>query len=150
MADLLGQLFAYTDVFDMKTRPELILLQKSMVIVEGVARSLDPSLNMWVAAEPVAKEWVSSNYGARGAVKKAGEGATTLARVLAEVPTMLAEAERASAGLAEMARGGLKLDPETIESIGAASRRGDRWTRLATWIGAASLAVLAAKYVGWL
>ncbi len=38
MGDLLGQLFAYTDVFDMETRPELILLQKSMVIVEGVAR----------------------------------------------------------------------------------------------------------------
>jgi ubiquinone biosynthesis protein len=42
MADLLGQLFAYTEVFDMQTRPELILLQKSMVIVEGVARALDP------------------------------------------------------------------------------------------------------------
>ena len=58
MADLLGQLFAYTDVFDMQTRPELILLQKSMVIVEGVARALDPRLNMWVAAEPVAKAWL--------------------------------------------------------------------------------------------
>jgi ubiquinone biosynthesis protein len=150
MADLLGQLFAYTEVFDMQTRPELILLQKSMVIVEGVARSLDSSLNMWGAAEPVAKEWVGANYGARGAMKKAREGATTLARVLAEVPAMLADAERASVGLAEMARDGLKLDPETIESIGAASRRGDRWTRVATWIGAASLAVLAAKYVGWL
>ncbi len=90
MADLLGQLFAFTEVFDMQTRPELILLQKSMVIVEGVARSLDPSLNMWAAAEPVAKEWVAANYGARGAVRKAGEGATTLARVLAEVPAMLA------------------------------------------------------------
>ena len=57
MADLLGQLFAYTDVFDMQTRPELILLQKSMVIVEGVARSLDPALNIWTAAEPIAREW---------------------------------------------------------------------------------------------
>ncbi|MGE0024323.1 MAG: 2-polyprenylphenol 6-hydroxylase [Hyphomicrobium sp.] len=150
MADLLGQLFAYTEVFDMQTRPELILLQKSMVIVEGVARGLDPSLNMWVAAEPVAKEWVDANYGARGAVRKAGEGATTLARVLAEVPAMLAEAERASVGVAEMARSGLKLDPATVASIGDAARRGDRWTRIATWIGAASLAVLAAKYVGWL
>ena len=46
MADLLGQLFAYTELFDMQTRPELILLQKSMVIVEGVARGLDPSLNL--------------------------------------------------------------------------------------------------------
>jgi ubiquinone biosynthesis protein len=150
MADLLGQLFAYTEVFDMQTRPELILLQKSMVIVEGVARSLDPSLNLWSAAEPVAKDWVDANYGARGAVRKAGEGATTLARVLAEVPAMLAEAERASVGLSEMARQGLRLDPATIESIGEASSRRNRLGRVATWIGAASLAVLAAKSVGWL
>src|SRR5262245_55396002 len=47
MADLLGQLFAYTEVFDMATRPELLLLQKTMVVVEGVARSLDPELNLW-------------------------------------------------------------------------------------------------------
>jgi ubiquinone biosynthesis protein len=132
----------------MQTRPELILLQKSMVIVEGVARSLDPSLNMWTAAEPVAKEWVEANYGARGTVKKAREGVTTLARVLADVPERLAEAERASVGLAEMAREGLRLDPATVEAIGQASGRRDRLTRIATWIGALSLAALAAKYVG--
>jgi ubiquinone biosynthesis protein len=150
MADLLGQLFAYTEVFDMETRPELILLQKSMVIVEGVARGLDPSLNMWVAAEPVAKEWVEFNYGPRGAVRKAGEGATTLARVLAEVPAMLAEAERASVGVAEMARHGLKLDAATVENIAEANSRRARLSRVATWIGALSLATLAAKYTGWL
>lgn len=150
MADLLGQLFAYTEVFDMQTRPELILLQKSMVIVEGVARGLDPSLNMWAAAEPVAKEWVEANYGARGAVRKAGESASTLARILAEVPTMLAEAERASVGLADMARDGLRLDPATIEGIGRSTGRRDRLTRIATWIGALSLVALAAKYIGWI
>lgn len=72
MADLLGQLFAYTELFDMETRPELILLQKSMVIVEGVARSLDPNLNMWTAAEPVAREWVEQNLGVAGQLRHAG------------------------------------------------------------------------------
>ena len=66
MADLLGQLFAYTEVFDMQTRPELIMLQKSMVIVEGVARSLNPELNMWTAAEPIAKAWMQDNLGLGG------------------------------------------------------------------------------------
>ena len=70
MADLLGQLFAYTDVFDMQTRPELILLQKTMVVVEGVARGLDPSLNMWVAAEPVARQWIEDNLGPSAACAK--------------------------------------------------------------------------------
>ena len=72
MADLLGQLFAYTEVFDMQTRPELMLLQKTMVVVEGVARSLDPELNMWTAAEPIAKEWVEANYGVAGRLQGGG------------------------------------------------------------------------------
>ena len=79
MADLLGQLFAYTDVFDMETRPELILLQKSMVIVEGVARGLDPNLNVWTASEPIAREWVENNLGPLGRLKEAGTGAQTSA-----------------------------------------------------------------------
>jgi ubiquinone biosynthesis protein len=113
-----------------------------------VARGLDPSLNLWSASEPVAAEWVQANYGARGAVKKAGEGATTLARVLAEVPTMLAEAERASVGLSEMARNGVRLDAATVDSLAKASNRRNRLWHVATWIGALSLAVLAAKSVG--
>src|SRR5262249_44087185 len=113
MADLLGQLFAYTEVFDMETRPELILLQKTMVVVEGVARSLDPGLNMWTAAEPIAKEWVEANYGVVGRLKEAGEGAGTLGKVFAEVPRVLSQAERTALALADMARGGLRLDDDT-------------------------------------
>ena len=64
MAQLLGQLFDITEVFDMQTRPELLLLQKTMVVVEGVGRSLDPELNMWIAAEPVVKEWMEGELGA--------------------------------------------------------------------------------------
>ncbi len=94
MADLLGQLFAYTEVFDMETRPELILLQKSMVIVEGVARSLDPNLNLWAAAEPIAREWIDSNLGVVGRLRDAGDGAELMGKVLAEVPRLLEQAER--------------------------------------------------------
>src|SRR3954469_10019694 len=53
MAKVLGQLFSTTELFEMQTRPELVLLQKSMVLVEGVARALDPELNIWTVAEPV-------------------------------------------------------------------------------------------------
>src|SRR5690606_10065595 len=56
MARLLTLLFEVTDLFDMQTRPELLLLQKTMVVVEGVARSLDPHFNMWKASEPVVSE----------------------------------------------------------------------------------------------
>ena len=53
MARLLTQLFEVTELFQMRMRPELLLLQKTMVVVEGVARYLDPNINMWMAAEPV-------------------------------------------------------------------------------------------------
>ena len=52
-------LFEVTGLFDMRTRPELLLLQKTMVVVEGVARSLDPKLDMWTTAEPVVREWMT-------------------------------------------------------------------------------------------
>jgi len=143
MADLLAQLFAYTDVFDMETRPELILLQKSMVIVEGVARALDPGLNMWVAAEPIAKEWLEANLGLAGRVREAGAGAETLGRVLADAPRVLEQAEKAASAFAGMARTGLHLDDSTVARLAAATARSERWQRVAIWIGAVSLAALA-------
>ena len=120
MADLLGQLFAYTEVFDMQTRPELLLLQKTMVVVEGVARSLDPELNIWTAAEPIAKEWIEANYGVAGRLREAGEGAEVFGKVMAEVPRLLEQAERTALALADMARGGLRLDDDTLERLAAA------------------------------
>jgi ubiquinone biosynthesis protein len=150
MADLLGQLFAYTEVFDMETRPELILLQKSMVIVEGVARSLDPSLNLWSAAEPVAREWIEANLGVAGRLREAGEGASELAKVLAAAPSMLAQAERTALALAETARSGWRLDETTIERLAAAAARRDRTKTLALWIGAVALVLVAARHLGLL
>ena len=55
ITNLLTLLLEVTGLFDMQTRPELILLQKTMVVVEGVARTLNPDLNMWVTAEPVVR-----------------------------------------------------------------------------------------------
>ncbi len=60
MAKLLTLLFEVTGLFDMRTRPELLLLQKTMVVVEGVARSMDPKLDMWSTAEPVVREWMDA------------------------------------------------------------------------------------------
>jgi ubiquinone biosynthesis protein len=144
IADLLGQLFAYTEVFEMKTRPELLLLQKTMVVAEGVARSLDPELNIWNAAEPIAREWVETNYGVASRLKEAGEGAELLGKVVAEVPRLLERGERVAQALAETAQAGLRLDDETIERLAAAQARHDRWSRWAMWATAAALLAIAA------
>lgn len=143
MADLLGQLFAYTQVFDMETRPELINLQKSMVIVEGVARQLHPTLNLWSAAEPVAKEWIDANLGATGRLRDAGLSASSLGRLLVDAPDLMKEARQTSAAIAGISQTGLRLDDATIAQFASARSAGSFWTRTALWIGALSLAALA-------
>ncbi|HET9356215.1 MAG TPA: 2-polyprenylphenol 6-hydroxylase [Sphingomicrobium sp.] len=60
---MLDQLFAITRDFDMQTQPHLLLLQKTMVMEEGVATYLDPDINMWESAEPFLKEWIRSELG---------------------------------------------------------------------------------------
>ena len=59
MGRLLSQLFEITALFDMRLRPELVLLQKTMVTVEGVARRIDPEHDIWAAAEPVIRRWIT-------------------------------------------------------------------------------------------
>jgi ubiquinone biosynthesis protein len=144
MADLIGQLFAYTDVFDMQTRPELILLQKSMVIVEGVARNLDQSLNVWSAAEPIAKEWLDANLGLAGRMREAGQSAEIFGRVLADAPRVLEQAERAALTFASSARDGWRLDDDSVARIAAAQQRSGRSTLAALWVGALALLAIAA------
>lgn len=143
MADLLAQLFAYTDVFDMQTRPELILLQKSMVIVEGVARDLDPQLNMWVAAEPVAREWIEQNLSVAGRLREVQQSATTLGRVLADAPRVLEKAEKATVALAGMVDDGLRIDEHSIERIVRRQAESSTLRVVAQWVIAISLALIA-------
>ena len=59
MGRLLGQLFEITGLFDMHLRPELVLLQKTMASVEGVARRIDPDHDIWEAARPVVERWIA-------------------------------------------------------------------------------------------
>jgi len=59
MGRLLAQLFEITALFDMHLRPELVLLQKTMVTVEGVARGIDPEHDLWAAADPVVRRWIA-------------------------------------------------------------------------------------------
>ncbi len=147
MAQLLGQLFQYTEVFSMQTRPELILLQKTMVVVEGVSRSLDPKLNMWVTAEPIAREWVEHNLGAEGRMQEAAQGAAEIGRFMGEVPRLLRQAEAVGDSFASMAQDGVRLDDATVARLAEAQRRQDRPQRIALWIAALALVAIAAALI---
>lgn len=89
MARVLGQLFTTTELFDMKARPELILLQKNMVLVEGVARALDPQLDMWTLAEPVVGDWVRREAGPLGRIEDLRDGLTTLSDMIGRAPDIV-------------------------------------------------------------
>jgi ubiquinone biosynthesis protein len=142
MAKLLTLLFEITGLFDMRTRPELLLLQKTMVVAEGVARSLDPDLDMWATAEPVVREWVERHLGPAGRIEDAAEGAAEVARFLGGVPGLLARGARIADQLDTATRDGLVLAPDTVKAIGAAEARRNRWTAVALWVIAALLAWL--------
>jgi ubiquinone biosynthesis protein len=142
MAKLLMLLFEVTGLFDMRTRPELILLQKTMVVVEGVARSLDPQLDMWKVAEPVVREWIERHLGAPGMIEGASEGVREVGKFFGEVPSLLTRGASLVEQIDVITRDGLVLAPETVAAIGRAEARRNRWTATALWAIAALLAVL--------
>lgn len=88
IARLLAHLFEVTERFGMETQTQLILLQRSMVVVEGVARTLDPNANMWEAARPVVEEWMRDNLGPRQIARDFRDAAITLTRIAPRLPEL--------------------------------------------------------------
>jgi len=139
MAKLLTLLFEVTGLFDMRTRPELLLLQKTMVVVEGVARSLDPKLDMWRTAGPVVREWMTRNLGPAGKFENAALGVAEVGRFVGNAPGLLTRGARVLDQLDAITRDGLVLSPQTLAEIDQAERRRSRWTTAALWLIAALL-----------
>jgi ubiquinone biosynthesis protein len=141
MARLLTQLFEVTELFEMRTQTQLIMLQKTMVVVEGVARSLNPNLDMWRTAEPVVGTWIKDNLGPVGKLRDAGDALSALARIANDMPLFADRIGRMSEELEKMTRGGLRFDDETAEAIGRAEARHTRSGRVALWVIAACAVV---------
>lgn len=104
MGRLLLQLLDYTHTFGMQLRPELILLQKTMVQVEGVARGIDPTHNIWAAAEPIVRSWTSRELGPAGAAKLAARNAREVSDRLKRLPEVMDTLEAALKTAAAPAR----------------------------------------------
>lgn len=97
MSRLLGHLFEVTERFGMETRTELILLQRTMVVVEGVARSLDPNINIWQVARPVVEDYVKKNVGPIALLRDLGKAAQIMARFGPRLPKLIEDALIAAA-----------------------------------------------------
>lgn len=119
MGRLLAQLFEITALFDMRLRPELVLLQKTMVTVEGVARRIDPQHDLWAAARPVVERWIARELSAP-----------------AKLQTLAKDAMFALRGFARLAEG--------VEHL-LAPRASRRPSAPAIWALIISIAALAAS-----
>ncbi len=134
MAKVLGQLFATTELFEMRTRPELILLQKSMVLVEGVARNIDPQLDIWTLSEPIVSEWVRRSAGPLGRLEALKEHFDTAVETLGRLPAIVDKAE-------------LALDDYDRQKRSPATRFNRFMWVAGVWLAAAALVALVVKLV---
>ena len=89
-ARLLGQLLQLTESFQMPVQPQLVLLQKNMLMAEGVSRRLDSDLNIWLLAEPLIARWVRAN---RGPAVRAARGVEEMTQTLSRLPQLARRAE---------------------------------------------------------
>jgi len=135
MARVLGQLFTTTELFEMKTRPELILLQKSMVLVEGVSRAIDPELDIWTLSEPIVADWLRRSAGPLGRLEAFREHVDTAVETFGRLPAIVDKAEAA-------------LDDYDREKR-SPRRRFDRFMLLVGfWLGAAAALALIWRLAG--
>ncbi len=86
MGRVMAYLLEVTERFGMATRTELILLQRTMVVVEGVARSLDPKINIWEVSQPVVESYIKENIGPKALARDLGRTAIVLSRFGPKLP----------------------------------------------------------------
>ena len=106
---LLSQLFEITEKFNMQTQIQLLLLQKTMVVVEGVARSLDPDTNIWTTSKPILENWLKD---VKDPFNKAEEFLNNTSEVFKRLPELPIIMDKANDVMTLIAEG--KFNPNTF------------------------------------
>lgn len=139
LGKLLGQLFKVSALFEMETQPQLLLLQKNMVLAEGVGRMLDPNINMWQLAQPLIREWADRHLSIEGRARLVAEEAREIAK---RVPVLL---RRVDDALHSFDAQGFRIHPDSLKEMQQhRTYWHQQWLTLA-WIavvGAIALALL--------
>ena len=112
--NLLAQLFEITEKFNMATQPPLLLLQKTMVVVEGVARKLYPETNIWEVSKPVLEDWLKSIKSPKSTFDTAVKTSSEIIKRIPELPEFI---DRADYALKLMAEGKLNLAVGTNKNL---------------------------------
>jgi ubiquinone biosynthesis protein len=139
LARLLGQMFAVTETFQMETQPQLLLLQKTMMVAEGVGRTLNPNVNIWELARPLIETWMAEQLGPEARITDVAQDAI---KGIERLPRFVANVERLAEVLAEK---GHKLHPDTLTRLLEGNFAAPQPSRAPLWIICALLAgILAA------
>jgi ubiquinone biosynthesis protein len=120
------------------------MLQKTMVVVEGVSRILNPRFNMWKAAEPVVGDWIRGNLGPQRILTDVRDGLKAALKLAEAAPEIASKTEKFHQQLLAMSEHGIRFDAATAEAIGKAEARHSRSGRWALWVIA-----LVLVYVAW-
>ena len=111
---LLKQLFDITEKFNMQTQPQLLLLQKTMVVVEGVARKLDPDANIWEISKPVLEKWLKE---AKDPISEIGNILKDTSEVFKKLPELPRVMDKANQALSFLASGQIPRNSNTYSSL---------------------------------
>ncbi|MBK8174399.1 MAG: 2-polyprenylphenol 6-hydroxylase [Rhodospirillales bacterium] len=130
VASLLGQLFQITETFSMELQPQLLLLQKTMLVAEGTGRKVEPEANMWFLARPLIEAWTIENLGPQGRLRDAAEETVG---IIQQVPALIHRVDRIVSLLADSAS---TINPEFLQ------RSSPPRAGVSGWIVAAFLAAI--------
>lgn len=135
IARLLAQLFQITETFRMETQPQLLLLQKTMLVAEGTSRKLAPDANMWILIRPLIEDWMMANLGPEAKVRDVIQ---SLADAIERLPTMISDVEKTSRMISD---GKVQLHPDTIRAFRGEDQNVRNQSQV-LWFGAFALLVV--------
>ncbi len=134
LGQVLLRLFQTSRRFNVEIQPQLVLLQKTLLNVEGLGRQLDPELDLWSTAKPFLERWMSEQIGVEGLTQRLRDEAPRYAKLLPELPRLLHAALQPRA------------DPQLLQTLLLEQRRSHRLLRTVLWVGAGFvLGLLAAR-----
>ena len=144
MSRVLQQLFDVTALFDMHLRPELVLLQRTMVTVEGVARALDPEINMWKAATPIVRSAIADAIGPKRQLERLREATEKALDIAPHLPHYV---ELIASASERLSKERATADGEASGDLARALAHQGKLTRAALWFAGAAALILAGALI---
>ena len=140
LGQVLMRLFQTSRRFNVEIQPQLVLLQKTLLNLEGLGRQLDPELDLWTTAKPFLEEWMNEQVGWRGLVERLTKEAPRYAQLLPELPRLLHHALQAA---------GRPAEAVALAALLAEQRRTNRLLQAVLWAAAGFVLGVLAVRVLW-